>query len=46
MLIRINAFFDILEVIARRLPILHDLIVQLALIALAITGVLAILHHS
>ena len=41
---RINAFFDVVKLIAKRLPDLGELLVQLFLLALSVVGALALLR--
>jgi hypothetical protein len=42
----INRTFDIVELVAKRLPALHNLIVELLLLALAVLGAYGLLHGS
>jgi hypothetical protein len=39
---RVNAFFDLIKLIARRLPDLSELLVQMVLLGLLVLGALAL----
>ena len=40
---RVNAFFDAIELITKRLPVLHHFIVEVVLIGLAVIGAISLL---
>jgi hypothetical protein len=41
---RINQFFDLVRLIAKRLPDLSELIVQIVLLGLLVLGAMALFH--